>query len=462
MKLVFVNIMHDLHALYSTATISQPPVALAVLNAVTPAGIETALVDEQVEPVEFVGDVFAFSMTTQFAGKVYGYADDLRAAGKKVILGGIHVTVCPDEAAQHADAIVTGEAETIWPTVCNDLLAERLRARYSGTPTPPSEMRPVDYRFFEKRPYRMPASLFATRGCDHACTFCVSSRYMGPFRTKPLDVLEQEMDQAAELFPGSTVQFTDDNLLADRSYGLEVLAMLRRKQRQFVTMVTVDQLCDTSLVEEMAASGCLAVAVGVESVDDDNCTSMKKYHNVKQPLTDAILHANKEGIHVCPLIIVGLPHDSPQRLANTQRYLASIPCTAYDLASLRVYPSTSLYADMLKEGRVTKDWWMGKEPVATNHFLPGYLRVHFEHANFTPMQLQYWALKLTYELNRLSGADVMRILSIGRRGGSLPFAALGLAGRRWIAKQARKWLDQVEQAIESYPAEMMRSRATGG
>lgn len=118
MKLVFVNIMHELYKLDSTATISQPPVPLAVLNAVTPKTIETALVDEQTDEVHFDGDVFAFTLATQFAEKVYRYADDLRAAGKKVILGGIHVTVCPEEAMRHADAIVTGEAETIWPTVC--------------------------------------------------------------------------------------------------------------------------------------------------------------------------------------------------------------------------------------------------------------------------------------------------------------------------------------------------------
>ena len=113
MKLVFVNIMHELYRIDSTATISQPPVPLAVLNAVTPKAIETALVDEQTDEVRFEGDVFAFSLATQYAGKVYRYADDLRAAGKKVILGGIHVTVCPEEAMRHADAIVTGEAETI-------------------------------------------------------------------------------------------------------------------------------------------------------------------------------------------------------------------------------------------------------------------------------------------------------------------------------------------------------------
>ena len=83
MKLAFVNIMHELYQLDSTATISQPPVPLAVLNAVTPKAIETALVDEQTDEVQFDGDAFAFSLATQFAGKVYRYADDLRAAGKE-------------------------------------------------------------------------------------------------------------------------------------------------------------------------------------------------------------------------------------------------------------------------------------------------------------------------------------------------------------------------------------------
>jgi radical SAM superfamily enzyme YgiQ (UPF0313 family) len=83
-----------------------------------------------------------------------------------VILGGIHITVCPEEAMQHADAIVTGEAETVWPTICEDLLAGKLRERYEGSPTPPWLMSPVDYRFFQKRRYLTPASLFATRGCN--------------------------------------------------------------------------------------------------------------------------------------------------------------------------------------------------------------------------------------------------------------------------------------------------------
>ncbi|MFC1737135.1 B12-binding domain-containing radical SAM protein [Candidatus Hydrogenedentota bacterium] len=447
MKLVFVNIMHELYQLDSTATISQPPVPLGVLDAVTPKTIETALVDEQTDEVRFDGDVFAFSLATQFAGKVYRYADDLRAAGKKVILGGIHVAVCPEEAMRHADAIVTGEAETIWPTVCEDLLAGNLKERYDGFPTPSSRMTAVDYRFFGDRPYQTPASLFATRGCNHRCSFCVSSNYMGPFRTKPLYVLEREIDQLQDLYPKSYLQFTDDNLLADRDYAAELLALLRRKKRRFVTMVALDQLCDGPLMQEMADSGCLGVAVGVESVDDDNCVSVGKGHNVGQPFPEAVRQANEKGIQVAALLMVGLPHDTPERLERTQRYLAKVPCSLYDLRILRIYPGSALYGRMLDQGKVNDAWWLGKEPVPTNHSLPGHLRVHFKHDHFTPMQLQYSTLTLTRELDRMNSAAIARVMRVGRRGGALKFAAMVLSARSRMMKQTRMLLDQVEQAM---------------
>ena len=447
MKLVFVNIMHELYKLDSTATISQPPVPLAVLNGVTPKVIETALVDEQTDEVRFDGDVFAFTLATQFAGKVYRYADDLRAAGKKVILGGIHVTVCPEEAMRHADAVVTGEAETLWPTVCEDLLTGKLKERYHGSPTPSLRMAPVDYRFFGDRLYQTPASLFATRGCNHRCSFCVSSRYMGPFRTKPLDVLEREIDQLQDLYPKAFLQFTDDNLLADRDYGTKVLALLRQKKRRFVTMVTLDQLCDGALMQKMASSGFLGVAVGVESVDDDNCLSVGKGHNVGQPFPEAVHQANEMGIQVCALLMVGLPHDTPERLERTQRYLEKVPCSLYDLRILRIYPGSRLYGQMLSQGNVTDAWWLGNEPVSTNHFLPGHLRVHLKHSRFSPMQLQHSTLRLTRELDRMKREAIAHVLRVGRRGRALKFAAMVLSARRRTVKQAQTLLDRVEQAM---------------
>ncbi|MHC4429012.1 MAG: B12-binding domain-containing radical SAM protein [Planctomycetota bacterium] len=448
MRLAFVNVMQELQRFDSTAYITQPPVPLAVLDAATPEEIETALIDEQTDRVAFEGDVFAFSVSTQNALAVYGHADALRAAGRKVIMGGIHVTVCPEEAMRHADAIVTGEAETIWPEVCADLLAGRLRERYTGSPTPPSKMVPVDYRFFGARRYLTPASLFATRGCNRRCTFCVSSRHMGPYRTKPLDVLEREIDQLSELYPSSFLQFTDDNLLVNRKYNAELLAMLRRKNRRFVTMVTVDQFCNRALVEELAASGCLGVAVGVESVDADNCTSVSKYQNLDQPFADAVRFANDCGIQVGALLMVGLPHDTPERLMRTVPQLKQMACTYYDLRILRIYPSTPLYGRMLSSGEVTENWWLKKGAASNcNDLLPSCLSMDFEHGSFTPMQLQHVALQLTVELNPMNYGVVSHILRVGTRARALGLAALLLAARRRSVRQARMLLRQVEQAM---------------
>jgi radical SAM superfamily enzyme YgiQ (UPF0313 family) len=270
---------------------------------------------------------------------------------------------------------------------------------------------------------------------------------MGPFRTKPLDVLEREIDQLQDLYPKAFLQFTDDNLLADRDYAAEVLALLRRKRRRFVTMVTHDQFCDGALMQEMASSGCLGVAVGVESVDDDNCVSVCKHHNVGQPFPEAVRQANEKGMQVCALLMVGLPHDTPERLARTQRYLEKVPCTLYDLRILRIYPGSALYDQMLSRGNVTDGWWLGKEPVSTNYFLPGHLRVHLKHSHFSPMQLQYWTLKLTRELDRMNSGAVAHALRVGRRGGATKFAAILLSARSRIAKQARTLLDRLEQAM---------------
>jgi radical SAM superfamily enzyme YgiQ (UPF0313 family) len=450
MKLVFVNIMQELRKFDSTAYITQPPVPLAVLNGVTPKSIETELLDEQSDQINFKGDVFAFSVTTQNARVVYDYADALRAVGKKVIMGGIHVTVCPDEAICHADAIVTGEAETVWPKVCDDLLSGRLEEMYIGSPTKPSFMSPIDYRFFGNRRYLTPASLFATRGCNRKCAFCVSSRYMGPYRMKPLDILEQEIDQLMELYPRSFLQFTDDNLLANRKYASEFLTLIRRKKRNFITMITVDQYCDKALMEEMAASGCLGVAVGIESIDDDNCASVNKYQNLKQPLSDTVFNANKYGIQSCALIMVGLPHDTPERLTRTLHFLKQIPFSLYDIRVLRIYPSTSFYKQMLSTGDVTENWWLEKESTSNcNHLLPSCLSMDFKHTSFHPMQLQHMALKFTAELNMIKRNSISHVLGIGHRGHGLKLAGTILYARYRYVSQARRLLKQVEKSIST-------------
>jgi radical SAM superfamily enzyme YgiQ (UPF0313 family) len=213
-------------------------------------------------------------------------------------------------------------------------------------------------------------------------------------------------------------------------------------------MVTVDQFCDSALMEEMASSGCLGVAVGIESVDDDNCAAVSKYQNLQQPFSDAVRRANNHGLQTVALIMLGLPHDTPERLARTLQHLKQIPCSIYDIRILRIYPSTSLYSQMLSSGDVTENWWLKKDsPSTCNQLLPSCLSMHFKHSSFNPMQLQHLALQFTAELNWMKRDCVYHILRVGYRGHGLKFTGPVLYARQRAVRQARMLLKQVEQAM---------------
>jgi radical SAM superfamily enzyme YgiQ (UPF0313 family) len=251
-----------------------------------------------------------------------------------------------------------------------------------------------------------------------------------------------------------------------RKYTADLLALVRRKHRRFVTMVTVDQFCNSALVEEMAASGCVGVAVGVESIDDDNCTSVSKYQNLGQPFADAVRLANRCGIQVGALLMVGLSHDTPERLANTVPLLRQIACTLYDIRILRIYPSTPQYSEMLASGEVTENWWLNRESSSNcNHLLPSCLSMDFKHRSFAPMQLQQMALQLMVDLNPMSTDMVSHVLRVGYRARALGVATMLLAARRRCVRQARMLLKQVEQAMaansgaRSEPVPHVRSAA---
>jgi radical SAM superfamily enzyme YgiQ (UPF0313 family) len=198
----------------------------------------------------------------------------------------------------------------------------------------------------------------------------------------------------------------------------------------------------------MAASGCLGVAVGVESVDDNNCAAVSKYQNLQQPFVDAVHRANQLGIQTVALIMVGLPHDTPEALERTLEYLKHVPCSYYDMRVLRIYPSTPLYREMLATGDVTENWWLKTESSGTcNDVLPSSLSMHFRHGHFQPMQLQHLSLRFIAQLSGTGVGTISRILRVGYRGRALGFAGLFLTARQRSARQGRILLRQVEQAM---------------
>ena len=438
-RVVLVNLMDDHYKEYSNRHLSQPPLCLGVLAMNTPDDVDVTLLDEQVDQPRFEGDVFAFSVTTQLAKKSYAAADRLRQQGKKVVLGGYHVSVCPHEAARHADSIIVGEAETVWPLVCADIVAGALKPRYAGTPTPPEAMRPIDPAVYGARQYAFPGALYGSRGCVYACSFCGSSRLLGGYRRKALSTLEHEIDLIRQRHGDVVLQFTDDNPLADKAWRTGLLELVRRKKARFMCQITVDQLCDTQLVDELARSGCVAVAAGIESLFEQDVKAVNKMQNLGRPIADAVRHLTSKGIQIAALLIYGLENDTPERIKKSIAHLRAIPFSVYDAGVLRPFPGTGLYFDMIKDKKTVPQWWLKPESIPTNDMLPGYLRVYFNHPHFSAQGLQRSTIDAIDRLNHVSLTDALNILRTGVRGRNLWFAIKVIVGRWAVSLQARRW-----------------------
>ena len=149
--------------------------------------------------------------------------------------------------------------------------------------------------------------------------------------------------------------------------------------------------------------------------------------------------------------MLGLPHDTPERLERALQFLKKMSCSIYDIRILRIYPSTPLYSEMIASGDVTRNWWLKKNSAATcNHLLPSSLAMNFKHPNFDPMQLQTMALRFIAELNQLKPDSVAHVLRVGARSSGLRLAGTFIHARRKAVSQARTLLKQVEDTAACF------------
>ena len=166
-----------------------PPLGMAVIAALTPSDVEVPLTDENVAPINFQKEVDLVGITslTSTSQRAYKIADAFRAIGKKVVLGGIHTSVLPKEASQHADAIIIGEAEGIWPGVIADFKANKLQKIYRQNVRPSLVGLPHPRRdLFAKSSYYFTNTIFTTSGCPYSCSFCTVKSFFGhTYRCRP-------------------------------------------------------------------------------------------------------------------------------------------------------------------------------------------------------------------------------------------------------------------------------------
>jgi radical SAM superfamily enzyme YgiQ (UPF0313 family) len=392
-----------------------PPLSLATVAALTPPEVEVSLTDENVTAIDFQkeADLVGITASTITAQHAYEIAERFRARGVKVILGGIHPSALPDEASQHADAVVIGEAEGIWPKVIEDFKANKLRKVYSQHERPSLINLPIPRRdLFVKGAYYCRNTISTTRGCPYACSFCSVTSFFGhTYRHRPVEEILKEIET---LNHRELIGFVDDNIFGNPKFAKDLLHALIPSKIRWVAQASVTVAKDDELLNLAAASGCMALLVGFETLNQSNLAAVGKKVNTVDEYETVIRKIHSHGIAIHGFFILGLDEDSEDVFERTLRFAQKMRLESVQFTWPVPYPGTALCESLDKAGRiVTKNWseyelnpvfvpkLMSRETLKKGYdrawrefySLPSiWRRIGFVHRNLLP----FWAMNLSF------------------------------------------------------------------
>lgn len=346
---------------------SMPSLGLLTLAAATPPEYDVRYVEcpafdpAALAPHDF--DVVAISSFTAKADVMYAIADYYRARGTTVVLGGLHCTLLPDEAATHADAVVVGEGELLWPRVLADWRAGRLARVYRNGSFRDVALgdRPVPrYDLLDPAAYnRFP--LQTSRGCPLDCEFCAASKIFGGYKRKPIDQVARELAAIARVARHPFVELADDNTFVDKRWSRELVRTLGAAQVHWFTETDVSVAEDPSLLDALAESGCRQVLIGFESPDRASLARIEA-HDWKARQHGGYLRAidevQRRGVSVNGCFILGLDNHTPDVFPAVERFVKASGLMEVQVTVLTPFPGTALYRRLHAEGRLFQDrYW---------------------------------------------------------------------------------------------------------
>ena len=355
------------------------PLGLAVIAGLLPPDIDVKIYDDRLEeiPYDINFDLAAISVQIFTARRSYEIAAAFRKRGAPVALGGIHVTLMPDEAAQHADIIISGDAELTWPALIDDLRNNTLKPRYACYPAERPQNGALPRRdLFNGKKYLPLTLLQFSRGCTNQCSFCASSVYFQK-RHYIRDVDEVVREIKAQ--KRKLLFFVDDNIVANKNAAKELFRALIPLKVRWVSQASMDMLDDGELMDLMVRSGCLGHVIGFESIGADGVTAMNKSTNEKF-ISDGYAYAIKElrryGLQTWAAFTVGHDTDTVESIKETCNFAMRSKFTFAAYNILYPYPGTRLYAQLESEGRLlySGKWWLHPE-------------YRFNYASFIPKNM---------------------------------------------------------------------------
>ncbi len=378
MKILLVKprwFVHDGHYRFLEG-VKFTPLSLGILGALSEGhDVRAVDLDWQSLPRDGRFDLVGITATTFTSERAFRLADWARKRGARVILGGVHPSILPDECLSHADSVVVGEAEYVWPRVLRDAESGELQEVYrADQPTAMDDVPlPARHLLDESKWF---ACLQATRGCPNACRYCyLPSVPWSAFCRRSLDMVEKEVRSIGD----KLVFFVDDNLFADREYVMDLCAMMETVDVNWSVQAPTTIGRDEELLDAMEASGCWHVQVGFQSFNRASLQQAGVYHNRVENYKGLVDKLHERGILVTGFFMFGFDTDTPDCFDGTVKLIKHIGVDDAKLYILTPYPGTELYRKFEREGRL----------------LPGRSRTQFgwshavfEPANMTPEELE--------------------------------------------------------------------------
>jgi radical SAM superfamily enzyme YgiQ (UPF0313 family) len=358
------------------------PLTLGVVAAYTPIDVDCILYDDRMEEIPFdePTDLAAITVELYNARRAYEIAGEYRRRGVPVVMGGFQPTLVPHECLEHADAIVTGDAESIWPVVVNDAKNGKLQRIYAGSTEYPQPGGVLPRRDLFKGKGYLPISLIQYgRGCRFACEFCAISTFFGRHQVvRPVnEVIAEIADQDRNL-----IFFIDDNLVSDHEAAKALLRELIPLKIRWVSQGSIDMTEDDELMDLIEESGCQGLVIGFESLKRASVRTMRKACNLSKKFRcwdgydrqAKILR--KHHLQTWAAFTLGHDHDTVESIRETLHFAEENKFCFAAFNILMPYPGTHFFDRLREEGRLLwgGKWWLHPE-------------YRFNHAAFIPKNM---------------------------------------------------------------------------
>jgi radical SAM superfamily enzyme YgiQ (UPF0313 family) len=372
-----------------------PPLGLATLAGYLDHD-EVEIQDEHVETLELqdTPDLVVIQVYITSAYRAYRLADHYRSRGSYVVLGGLHVTSLPEEAAAHADTIFIGPGEDTWPRFLTDFRRGQPATIYRSHVRSLAGLPPIRRDLIERRLYLVPNSIVVSRGCPHVCDFCYKEAFFEGGRSFYTQTVDAALAEIARL-PGRHLYFLDDHLFGDRRFASALFEGMRGMGRLWQAAGTVNAVLAPDLLEKAVDAGLRSLFVGFETLNPANLTEQRKYQNLRRDYTAAIHRLHDLGVMINGSFVFGMDGDNGSVFARTVEWAVEHGIETATFHILTPYPGTALYRRFEEQDRLSIHNW---DLYDTRHTV-------FRPAHLSAQQLEagyHWAYKEFYRWSSIA------------------------------------------------------------